>query len=181
MPSGIAPTDVPAFRLEGRPPTLSESLPLELRRAWLRLRWGRRLELGPGAYVGPGVRFELAREAHVTLGRGAWLGARATVRARGPVSFGAGTLVGPGSSIVAERGVEVGDGCILGDEVMLNDARVGDAARIGARACLLAGADVGPESMVLARSVVQGRVRPGASFEGVPLRPAGVPRGARGA
>jgi len=164
-----APSDVPAFLATGgRAP-----LRFHARRAWLRLRWGRRVSLGRGAFVGRGVRLTLAGGARLELGEGAWLGNRATVRAGGRVTIGAGTLVGPESMLAARELVEVGAGCLVGDEAMLSDAaltaedalegkrpvtvrpvRVGDGARIGPRACVLA--DVAPGAVVGARVVVGG-------------------------
>jgi len=186
---GTSPSDLPAFLVEGRRPSLRELLPFVVRRSWLRLRWGRRIELGSGVLVGPRVRLELERGARLALGSGVWLGGRTRVRARGVVRFGHGTLVGPGCAVVASREVAVGEGCSLGDEVMLSDTRVSyedaerptrlqpaiavpvrvhDRARIGHRACLLAGAEVGEGSAVGARVVVEGRVPAGAVFSGVP-------------
>jgi acetyltransferase-like isoleucine patch superfamily enzyme len=168
---------------------LRESLPLVLRRGWLRLRWGHRIEFDSGAFVGHGVRLELEGGARLALGSGVWLGGRSRVRAGGAVRFGRGTLVGPGCAVVASREVTVGEGCILGDEVMLSDTRmryddlerptrcqpamavplrVHDGARIGPRACLLAGAEVGEGSVVGARVVVEGHVPAGAVFSSVP-------------
>jgi acetyltransferase-like isoleucine patch superfamily enzyme len=170
-----APSDLPAFLLEGgRPPV----------RHWvrvvrLRLRWGRRVRLGKGAAVGRGVRLRLSGGGRLVLGEHAWLGDHSTVIAGGEVRIGAGTLVGPASMLVAFELVEIGDGCLLGDEVMASDraltvedalrpdgsrplvvrpVHVGDGARVGPRACLLAGSVVGAGAAVGPRVVVQGAV-----------------------
>jgi acetyltransferase-like isoleucine patch superfamily enzyme len=168
-----APSDLPRFLMAGgRTP-----LRLRLRSLRLRLRWGRRLELGRGAFVGSRVRFSLARGAQLTLGEGAWLGDRSIVRAAGEVRIGAGTLVGPGSVLAARELISIGAGCLLGDEVMASDCAltvedahraerpvvvrpvvVGDGARVGPRACLLAGSVVGPGAVVGPREVVGGAV-----------------------
>jgi acetyltransferase-like isoleucine patch superfamily enzyme len=180
-----APSDVPDFLVSGgRAP-----LRLVLRRARLRLRFGRGLELGRRAFVGKGVRLRLERGGRLVLGAGAWLGDRSTVRASGEVRIGAGTLVGPESVLAADELVAIGDACLLGDEVMLNDAAltvedaarpdgrrpltvrpvlVGDRVRIGPRACLLAGASVGSDTVVGPRAVVNGPVAEGAVVGGVP-------------
>jgi carbonic anhydrase/acetyltransferase-like protein (isoleucine patch superfamily) len=166
-----APSDLPAFLVDGgRAP-----LRLRARRLRLRLRWGKRLELGRGAFVGSGVRFSLARAARLALGEGAWLGDRSIVRASGEVRIGAGTLVGRGSVLAAQELISIGAGCLLGDEVMASDCAltvedalrvdrplavrpvsVGDGARVGPRACLLAGSEVGPGAVVGPREVVVG-------------------------
>jgi acetyltransferase-like isoleucine patch superfamily enzyme len=179
MVSGVGPTpapsDLPRFVVEGR----RVPLRVRLRVVRLRLRWGRRLALGKEAAVGRGVRLSLARGARLALGDGAWLGDRVTVVASGEVRIGAGSLVGAESMLVASELVAIGDGCLLGDEVMANDraltvedamrvdgsrplvvrpVRVEDGARVGPRACLLAGARVGASAVVGPREVVAGAV-----------------------
>jgi acetyltransferase-like isoleucine patch superfamily enzyme len=164
-----APSDLPRFIVDGgRVP-----LRLRLRVVRLRLRWGRRVGLGKGALVGRGLRLRLARGARLELGDGVWLGDRCTVVAEGEVRIGAQTLVGPESMLSAARSISIGERCLLGDEVMVSDraltvedalrrerpvvvrpVRVEDGARIGPRACLLAGARIGPGAIVGPREVV---------------------------
>jgi acetyltransferase-like isoleucine patch superfamily enzyme len=170
-----APSDLPGFLAEGgRVP-----LRFRLRVLRLRLRWGRRLGLGKGAFVGRGVRLRLSRGGRLVLGSGAWLGDRCTVVAGGEVRIGAGSLIGPESVLSAAESVSIGERCLLGDEVMVSDraltvedaARadgerpvvvrpvvVGDGARVGPRACLLAGSRVGAGAVVGPREVVAGDV-----------------------
>jgi acetyltransferase-like isoleucine patch superfamily enzyme len=107
------------------------------------------------------------------LGPGVWLGDRSTVVASGSVRIGAGSLVGPESVLSAAQSVSVGERCLLGDEVMVSDCAltagdalrgertavvrpvvVEDGARVGPRACLLAGSHVPAGSVVGAREVV---------------------------
>jgi acetyltransferase-like isoleucine patch superfamily enzyme len=169
------PSGLPGFLAEGgRVP-----LRFRLRVVGLRLRWGGRIELGQGAAVGRGVRLRLSRDGRLVLGSGAWLGDRCTVVAGGEVRVGAGTLVGPESVLSASELVSIGDRCLLGDEVMASDraltvedaARadgerpvvvrpvvVEDGARVGPRACLLAGSRVGAGAVVGPREVVEGVV-----------------------
>ena len=111
------------------------------------------------------------------LGSGAWLGDRCTVVASGEVRVGSGSLVGPESVLSAAQSISVGSGCLLGDEVMVSDRAltaedalrggrtevvrpvvVEDEARVGPRACLLAGAFVGAGAVVGPREVVGGAV-----------------------
>jgi acetyltransferase-like isoleucine patch superfamily enzyme len=170
-----APSDVPGFLVVGgRAP-----LRLRLRVIRHRLRWGRRLELGKGAFVGRRVRLRLEPGARLVLGEGAWLGDGSTVRTSGEVRIGAGTLVGPECLLAARELVSIGAGCLLGDEAMASDCaltvedamrvdgsrplvvravRVGEGARIGPRACLLAGARVAVGAVVDPRMVVGGAV-----------------------
>jgi acetyltransferase-like isoleucine patch superfamily enzyme len=170
-----APSDVPGFLLQGGRAPLRQ----RLRRLRLRLRWGRRLELAPGAFVGRRVRLHLHGGGRLVLGEGAWLGGGSTVRASGEVRIGAGTLVGPECLLAARELVELGEHCMVGDEAMLSDCaltvedamradgsrplvvravRVGDGARVGPRACLLAGANVADGAVVGPREVVAGAV-----------------------
>jgi len=169
-----APSDLPAWLADGGrvPPRF------RWRALRLRLRWGRRIELGKGAAVGRRVRIRLAGDARLVLGSGAWLGDRCTVVASGEVSIGAGSLVGRESMLNAAQSISVGERCLLGDEVMVSDRAVtvedalrpdgsrpvtvrpvvvGDEARIGPRACLLAGADIPAGAVVGPREVLPKR------------------------
>ena len=95
--------------------------------------------------------------------------------ASGEVRIGARTLVGPESMLSAARSISIGERCLLGDEVMVSDraltvedavrpdgsrplavrpVSVEDGARVGPRACLLAGARVGAGAVVGPREVV---------------------------
>jgi acetyltransferase-like isoleucine patch superfamily enzyme len=170
-----APRDVPRFLAEGTRPGPATAIALLARRARLRVRWGQRIELASGAVIGRDVRLRLGRGARLVLGPGAWLGDRSVVRASGEVRIGAGTLIGPESVLAATERVTIGENCLLGDEVMLNDTaltvgdatrpdgerpttvqsiEVGDRARIGPRACLMAGAKVEPGASIGPREVV---------------------------
>ena len=42
--------------------------------AWLKLRWRGRLQTDGLCFVGPGVQFEIGRDAVVRLGRWSWIG-----------------------------------------------------------------------------------------------------------
>jgi acetyltransferase-like isoleucine patch superfamily enzyme len=170
-----APSDLPGFFADGgRVP-----LRFRMRVLRLRLRWGRRLGLGKGAFVGRGVRLRLLGGGRLVLGPGVWLGDRCTVVAAGEVRIGAGTLVGRESVLSAARSVSIGDRCLLGDEVMVSDRAltvedamrvdgerpvvvrpvvVEDGARVGPRACLLAGSRAGRGAVVGPREVVGGSV-----------------------
>jgi acetyltransferase-like isoleucine patch superfamily enzyme len=168
-----APSDLPEWLAHGR----RAPLRIRLRGLRLRLRWHRRIELGKGAFVGRGVRLRLGRGGRLALGPGAWLGDRCTVIAVGDVRIGAGTLVGPESVLSAAQSISIGERCLLGDEVMVSDqaltvedalseerplvvrpVEVEDGARVGPRACLLAGSRVGAGAVVGPREVVEGTV-----------------------
>jgi acetyltransferase-like isoleucine patch superfamily enzyme len=164
-----APSDLPEW-LGGRVP-----LRVVLRVLRLRFKHGRRVELGKGAAVGRGVRIRLVGDGRLVLGPGVWLGNGSTVAGSGSVVIGAGSVVGPESVLSAAQSVSVGERCLLGDEVMVSDRAltvedalrggrsevvrpvvIGDGARVGPRACLLAGTSVAPGGVVGAREVVTG-------------------------
>ena len=56
-------------------------LRLLLRWAWLKLRWRGRLRTDGVCFVGPGVTFEIGRDAVVHLGRWSWIGHGCKIRA----------------------------------------------------------------------------------------------------
>jgi acetyltransferase-like isoleucine patch superfamily enzyme len=95
------------------------------------------------------------------------------VVADGEVRIGAGSLVGRESVLSAAESISIGSGCLLGDEVMVSDRAltaedalrggrtavvrpvvVEDGARVGPRACLLAGTRVGAGAVIGPREVV---------------------------
>jgi UDP-3-O-[3-hydroxymyristoyl] glucosamine N-acyltransferase len=159
-----------------------------MRWALLRARLGRRLILEGRVTAGPGVRIAIARGASVVLGDGVELGEDARIEALdGSVLIGAGTRLGEGVTLAATGGIEIGADCRLGDHVIVVDAdpsfadvetpvrlqplrvasiRIGDGARIGAHAAILAGARVGERAVVGSYAVVRGAVPAGAVVTG---------------
>jgi serine acetyltransferase len=202
-----APTDLPIFlaaeaprgafatlsaaRRHGTP--LRTALALLARRARLRLRWRGRLELGPGAFVGPGVLLELAPGTKLVLGPGTWLGGASRIRVHGgSMRVGEGSLLGRQLAVAAHREVAIGARCLLSDGVSITDARqphpdverpireqpleivpvrILDGAKIGPHASLLAGAEIGEGAIVGPRAVVDRRVPAGTVATGVPSPP----------
>ncbi|HSD79427.1 MAG TPA: acyltransferase [Solirubrobacteraceae bacterium] len=167
-------------------------LRLALRMAWLKLRFrGRLLTDGP-AFVGPGVTFEIGRDATVHLGRWCWIGHGTKIRCHeGEVRIGAKTVLGQECTISAFEHVSIGRECILADRVMLIDfdhgvveverpvrrqgiykqpVRVGHNVWVGYGACFLRGVDVGDNSVVGTYAVVTGDVPENAVVGGVPAR-----------
>ena len=135
---------------------------LIVRWAWLKLRWGDRLQTDGLCFVGPNVTLE--------IGRDAVLQARPLVvdrardedpRARGRVRVGAKSVLGQECTISSFQHVSIGRECVIADRVMLidfdhgvveverpirlqgiykRDVRVGSNCWVGYGACILRGA-----------------------------------------
>jgi acetyltransferase-like isoleucine patch superfamily enzyme len=165
---------------------------LALRLAWLKLRFRGRLKTDGLAFVGPGVTFEIGKDAVVHLGRWSWIGHGCKIRCHeGEVRIGAKTVLGQECTISAFQHVSVGRECILADRVMLidfdhgvveverpireqgiykRDVSIGHNVWIGYGAAFLRGVTVGDNSVVGTYAVVTKDVAPNAVVGGVPAR-----------
>ena len=165
---------------------------LLLRWAWLKLRWRGRLRTDGVCFVGPGVTFEIGRDAVVHLGRWSWIGHGCKILAHeGEVRIGAKTVLGQECTISAFQHVSIGRECILADRVMLidfdhgvvdverpiraqgiykRDVRVGNNVWVGYGACFLRGVTVGDNAIVGTSAVVTKDVPDNAVAGGIPAR-----------
>lgn len=167
-------------------------LRLLVRWAWLKLRWRGRLRTDGVCFVGPGVTFEIGRDAVVHLGRWSWIGHGCKIRAHeGEVRIGAKTVLGQECTISAFQHVSIGRECILADRVMLidfdhgtaeverpireqgiysRDVRVGHNVWLGYGACILRGANVGNNTVIGTNAVVTRGIPANVIAAGQPAR-----------
>ncbi len=159
---------------------------------WLKLRWRGRLSTDGLCFVGPGVRFEIGREAKVHLGRWSWIGHGCKIRVHeGELHIGAKTVFGQECTISAFQHISIGRECIIADRVMMidfdhgvveterpireqgiykRDVKVGHNVWIGYGACLLRGVRVGENSVIGTSSVVTTDVPANAVVGGSPAK-----------
>jgi acetyltransferase-like isoleucine patch superfamily enzyme len=162
------------------------------RLAYLKLRFGRRLQTDGLCFICPGVRLEISRGATLRIGRWAWVGHGCKIRVHeGEVSIGAKTVMGQECTISAFQRVTIGRECILADRVMLidfdhgvteverpirlqgiykRDVDVGHNVWIGYGACILRGVTIGENSVVGTSAVVTRSFPENTVVAGVPAR-----------
>ena len=165
---------------------------LIVRFAWLKLRYGRRLQTEGLCFICPRVQLEIGRGATLRIGRWAWIGHGSKIRVHeGEVSIGAKTVMGQECTISAFQHVSIGRECIIADRVMLidfdhgvvevdrpirlqgiykRDVHVGHNVWIGYGACVLRGVTIGDNSIVGTSSVVTREVPQNAVVAGAPAR-----------
>jgi acetyltransferase-like isoleucine patch superfamily enzyme len=165
---------------------------LLLRLGWWKLRLGRRLRLDGIAFIGPGCKLQVGRDAVLELGRWSWIGHGCKIRCHeGLVSIGAKTVMGQECTISAYQHVAIGSECVIADRVMLidfdhgvveverpirmqgiykRDVNVGGNVWIGYGVCILRGATVGDNAVIGTNSVVTKDVPANAVVGGVPAR-----------
>jgi acetyltransferase-like isoleucine patch superfamily enzyme len=162
------------------------------RLAYLKLRFGKRLQTDGVCFVCPGVKLEIGRRATLRIGRWAWIGHGCKIRVHeGEVAIGAKTVIGQECTISAFQHVSIGRECILADRVMLidfdhgvteverpirlqgiykRDVRVSHNVWIGYGACVLRGVSVGENAIVGTSAVLTADVPANAVVAGVPAR-----------
>jgi acetyltransferase-like isoleucine patch superfamily enzyme len=165
---------------------------LIVRWLWLKLRWRGRLQTDGLCFVCPGVKFEIGRDATVTLGRWSWVGHGCKIRAHeGHVSIGAKSVLGQECTISAFQHLSIGRECIIADRVMMidfdhgvveverpireqgiykRDVNIGHNVWIGYGACLLRGVTVGDNAVIGTSAVVTTDVPANAVVAGIPAK-----------
>jgi acetyltransferase-like isoleucine patch superfamily enzyme len=165
---------------------------LLVRLGYWKLRLRSRLRLNGLAFIGPGCRLQVGRNAVLELGRWSWLGHGCKIRCHeGRVSLGAKSVMGQECTISAYQHVLIGQECVIADRVMLidfdhgsaeverpirlqgiykRDVNVGNNVWIGYGACILRGVTVGDNAIIGTNSVVTKDVEANAVVGGVPAR-----------
>ena len=159
---------------------------------WLKLRWRGRLVTDGLCFIGPGVRFEIGREARVHLGRWSWIGHGSKIRVHeGELRIGAKTVFGQECTISSFQHISIGRECIIADRVMMidfdhgtveverpireqgiykRDVDIGHNVWIGYGACVLRGVRVGDNAVIGTSSVVTADVPDDAVVGGSPAK-----------
>src|SRR3954469_15060373 len=162
------------------------------RLARLKLRWRGRLVTDGIAFVGPGVKLEIGKDAKLHLGRWSWIGHDTKIRVHeGEVRIGAKSVLGQECTISAFQHISIGRECIIADRVMLidfdhgvvevdrpirrqgiykRDVRVGHNVWIGYGVAILRGVTVGDNSVIGTSTIVSADVPANAVAAGVPVR-----------
>ncbi len=162
------------------------------RLAFLKVRFGRRLQTDGLCFICPGVKLEIGRGATLRIGRWAWIGHGCKIRVHeGEVSIGAKTVMGQECTISAFQRVSIGRECILADRVMLidfdhgvteverpvrlqgiykRDVEVGHNVWIGYGACILRGVSVGENAVIGTSAVLTRSFAANTVVAGVPAR-----------
>jgi acetyltransferase-like isoleucine patch superfamily enzyme len=160
------------------------------RLAYLKLRYGKRLQTDGLCFICPEVKLEIGKHAVLRMGRFSWIGHGSKIRVHeGEVSIGAKSVMGQECTISAYQHVSIGRECIIADRVMLidfdhgvveverpirlqgiykRDVRVGHNVWIGYGACILRGVNVGNNCIVGTSAVVTKEVPDNAVVAGVP-------------
>ena len=165
---------------------------LIVRWAWLKLRWGKRLQTDGLCFVGPNVTLEIGKGAVLRLGRWSWIGHGTKIRVHeGECELGAKSVMGQECTISSFQHVSIGRECIIADRVMLidfdhgvteverpiraqgiykRDVRVGSNCWIGYGACILRGATIGDNCVIGSNTVVTKDIPANAVVAGAPAK-----------
>ena len=159
--------------------------------AALRVRLGRRVEIGFDSRIGPKCKVLVLKGSKVRL-RGANLSRAVTLETGSNALLEIGnSFIGLGSIISAQQHVRIGDGSMLAEYVTIRDHNhvqspevplsawhyttspvcIGDDVWIAAKATVVAGVSIADHALCAAGAVVTRNVEPWQRVGGVPARP----------
>lgn len=130
-----------------------------------------RVRIGPDTGVYEGTHFELGPRGSVTIGRFCTV-VGAIIAIDGPLVIGDHTFIAHEVVIASDDWARPpgADDAAIPTTPTTPAIEIGEAAWIGTRAVILAGARIGAEAVVGAGAVVRGEVPPGATAVGNPAR-----------
>lgn len=153
---------------------------------------GRRLQTDGPCFIGPGVTFDVGKDAVVSLGRWTWIGDGCKLRVHaGRLEIGAKTVVGQECTFSTYESISLGRECIVADRSMFIDfdhavmlietpirqqglysrpVRVGHNVWVGYGACFLRGTTTGNNAIVGTYAVVTRDVPENGVAVGAPAR-----------
>lgn len=146
------------------------------------------LARGPRFLVGRGFHLVMTQDGTLHRGRGLVLRRNVTITLHGELHLGRDVFINEGCYISVRQCVELGDEVRLGERVSIHDEnhvyepltnsnrhayltrpiRVAARVWIGANSVLLGGADIGPDTVIGANSVVRGSIPGGVLAAGAP-------------
>ncbi len=164
---------------------------------FIRLRLRCRHFEGLPFFVGPRSRFEVDRNARVTVGRHLTLVSDFDGRFKGELVIGESVWFSPGCTLAVHESVSIGSNCVFAEYVSIHDnnhaggsfkeplagrgfetapIRIGRNVWVGAKATILKGVTIGDNAIVGANPVVTRDVPAGATVAGAPARELGPAR-----
>lgn len=166
-------------------------IPANIRVIILKIRLGKRIEVGFDTRIGPHVRLLVMKGAKVRL-RGATLYRDVRLEASTGALLEIGSAyIGSGTIISAREHVSIGDGSMIAEYVTIRDqnhvhtpeipfsdwnitsvpVHIGDDVWIAAKASVVAGVTIADHALCAAGAVVTRDVKPWQKVGGVPARP----------
>jgi acetyltransferase-like isoleucine patch superfamily enzyme len=158
----------------------------------LKIRLGKRIEVGFDTHIGPKCRVILAPKTGKVRLRSATLSHSVMIEAgRGAVVEIGNSWIGPGSIISAQEYISIGDGSMIAEYVTIRDqnhvhepevplsawrfttapVRIGQDVWIAAKVTVVAGVTIADHALCAAGAVVTNDVKPWQKVGGVPARP----------